>query len=201
MEECDDLVAEVEELLGLVVKELPVLLQRSQVLAETCDAEYRFAAKGGEMRMPLDIGVALREHRFNVAAVSSVVHPLGDGNVVRRHPSSISLRARSRSPWRLPRESMYAKARSGSFARSFALSRAIRSLSAGPAAAPHRQAEIAAPWTVRERVGQPQAPANGKETCEPQVRPQRSSVAASNVSAGRRTADEAPSHLATCLTS
>src|SRR5215211_4471937 len=101
MEECDDLVAEVEELLGLVVKELPVLLQRSQVLAETCDAEYRFAAKGGEMRMPLDIGVALREHRFNVAAVSSVVHPLGDGNVVRRHPSSISLRARSRSPWRL----------------------------------------------------------------------------------------------------
>src|SRR5215211_856160 len=69
MEECDDLVAEVEELLGLMVKGLPVLLQRSQVLAETCDAEYRFAAKGGEMRMPLDIGVALREHRFNVAAV------------------------------------------------------------------------------------------------------------------------------------
>ena len=39
------------------------------------------------MWMPLNIWVALSEHRFNVAAVSSVVHPLGDGNVVRRHRS------------------------------------------------------------------------------------------------------------------
>src|SRR5829696_12435 len=90
MEECDDAVAYVEEVLGLVSEGRPLLGERSQVLADAGVTPNWLASERGQVRMPLDLRVTFPDDGLYVSAVASVVQPPSRFHVLlRHHPPSI----------------------------------------------------------------------------------------------------------------
>src|SRR5215208_6622399 len=93
MQECDDAVAGVEELIELVSEGRPLLGERSQVLPDAGVTANLLASERGQVRMPLDLRVTLRDHGLYVSAVASVVQPPSRFHVLLRHrPPSIPRR-------------------------------------------------------------------------------------------------------------
>src|SRR5262245_33245832 len=89
VEEDDDLVAGIHEPFRLVLKGLPVLLEGREVFAHTGLSAYGPAAEAGEMGAPLDIRIALGDHRVDVSAIACVIDPLRCCHVLLRHGSAI----------------------------------------------------------------------------------------------------------------
>ena len=91
VEKGDDLVARIEEPLGLMSKAPPVLSQRGQIGANLVVTPDGAATERRQVRPPGDVRIALRQHGLDVSAVTSLVDPLGGGHVLLRHrPRSIS---------------------------------------------------------------------------------------------------------------
>src|SRR5215213_6806062 len=102
MEECDDAVARVEELLGLMSELCPLLGERSQVMPDAGVTPNRSASKRGQVRMPLDLRVTLPNHGLYVSAVASAVQPPSGFHVLLRHrPPSIPPKGEARRLRRL----------------------------------------------------------------------------------------------------
>ena len=85
MQQRDDAVTGVHEPLGLVPEFGPLFGERSQVAADSGVTPHRVASERREVRMPLDLRMALRDHGLHISPVASVVQPARRLHVCWRH--------------------------------------------------------------------------------------------------------------------
>ena len=85
MQQRDDAVTGVHESLGLVPELDPLFGEGSQIAADSGVTANRVACERREVRMPLDLRMALRDHGLHISPVASVVQPARCFHVLWRH--------------------------------------------------------------------------------------------------------------------